>query len=173
MGDTSQTILAQVNVPQNFIDTLIWSSSSPFINCIDDDCMEIALNTLNNEAAYSATLIDTTGCVTTDDVNVLFDKDRLVYIPSGFSPVAENSENQVFMIHGGQGVAIINTFNVYNRWGEVVHSATNFQPNDPRFAWDGQLRGKPMNPGVFVYLVEVTFVDGQVIQYSGDVTLLR
>jgi hypothetical protein len=62
---------------------------------------------------------------------------------------------------------------VYDRWGELLHVAENFQPNDPAFGWDGTLRGRPMNPAVFVYYIEVEFVDNVVIPYKGDVTLVK
>ncbi|MEM8906600.1 MAG: gliding motility-associated C-terminal domain-containing protein [Bacteroidota bacterium] len=171
LGDTTQTIFADANIPNGAVDTLIWSPQ--LVDCVDDDCFEISLRTLINEASFSATLIDTFGCSVSDQIDIRFDKERLVYIPSAFAPDAQNSQNQVFMINAGQGVVQINTFRVFNRWGEVVFSAENFQPNDPEYAWDGMVRGKAMNPGVFVYLVEVAFSDNQVIQYSGDVTLLR
>jgi hypothetical protein len=30
-----------------------------------------------------------------------------------------------------------------------------------------------MNPAVFVYLAEIEFLDGEVVLYKGDVTLVR
>ncbi len=44
---------------------------------------------------------------------------------------------------------------------------------DPNNGWDGKLDGEPMNPGVFVYVVEITFIDGRVEIYKGDVTLAK
>ena len=63
---------------------------------------------------------------------------------------------------------------VYSRWGALLYDQTNFIPDDlGLIGWDGTLNGKTLNPGVFVYLIEVTFVDGQVLLYRGDVTLLH
>ena len=39
--------------------------------------------------------------------------------------------------------------------------------------WNGEFRGQPVNPGVYVYLVEVEFKDGVKVKYTGDVTLFE
>ena len=64
--------------------------------------------------------------------------------------------------------------NIYDRWGNLIYSATNFLPGDnsPEY-WDGKFNGKIMNPGVFVYLIEVEFLDGKRLLYRGDVTLVK
>ena len=62
---------------------------------------------------------------------------------------------------------------IFDRWGEVVYEASNFDINDPTFGWDGKMNGENMNPGVFVYMLEIEFVDGLVKFYTGDVTILR
>ena len=77
------------------------------------------------------------------------------------------------MIFGGQGVIGVNSFKVYDRWGELMWDRNNFATDDPEQGWDGMFRGQPMNSGVFVYYAEVQFVDGITILYQGDVTLVR
>ncbi len=116
--------------------------------------------------------MDTNLCEASDEILVRVKKDRLVYIPNVFSP-NEDGQNDIFYIFGGDGVERIDLFRIYDRWGEVVFSATNFDPNDEDFGWDGKLRGEPMNPAVFVYHATVTFIDGFVIEYTGDITLVR
>jgi hypothetical protein len=54
-----------------------------------------------------------------------------------------------------------------------MYTITDFQPNDPTLGWNGTFRGDDMNPGVFVWYMEVEFIDGVVELYKGDVTLLR
>jgi hypothetical protein len=39
--------------------------------------------------------------------------------------------------------------------------------------WDGTLRGRSLNPGVFVWVAEIEFVDGEVEVFRGDVLILR
>ena len=171
LGD-SIDIQALINIPIGAVDTLIWETPFPFLNCLEEDCFELRLNQLFNSARIAATLVDTNGCVATDETFVQLIKDRNIYIPNAFSP--DNiRENDVFMIHGGQGVERVLSFQVYNRWGEVVFEDYNFQPNNPRNGWNGEFKNKKLNPGVFVYQTEVLFTDGEKIRYVGDVTLIH
>ena len=67
----------------------------------------------------------------------------------------------------------IKSFLVFNRWGETVFERYNFQPNDPSLGWDGRFRGQMMNAAVFVYYLEVEFIDGETELFKGDVMLMR
>ena len=80
----------------------------------------------------------------------------------------------MFMIFANNDkVKKINTFQVYDRWGEQVYLAENFDPNDPDYGWDGKLNEERLNPAVFVYWAEIEFIDGVTIIYKGDVTLMQ
>ncbi|MFN7014256.1 MAG: gliding motility-associated C-terminal domain-containing protein [Bacteroidia bacterium] len=57
---------------------------------------------------------------------------------------------------------------MYSRWGEVVFSTT-----DPKICWDGTYKGKMMNTGSFVYVLEATLTDGTIVQEKGNFTLVR
>jgi|GEM_PF-6568826 len=39
--------------------------------------------------------------------------------------------------------------------------------------WDGSFKSQRMNGAVFVYFAVIEFVVGEVIEYKGDVTLIR
>ena len=67
----------------------------------------------------------------------------------------------------------VNTFQIYDRWGELVFSAKNFLPNNPAFGWGGRLNGQQLNPAVFVYFAEIEFIDGSSEIFKGDVTLIE
>ena len=65
------------------------------------------------------------------------------------------------------------TLKVFDRWGELVFEGNDFPPNLTSEGWTGKFKEEAMNPGVFVYVAIVRFLDGTEIQYQGDVTLLR
>ena len=62
---------------------------------------------------------------------------------------------------------------VLSRWGETIWEYHDFLPNDPAFGWDGFHRGRLLDVGVYTWFAEVEFVDGEVIVFEGDVTLVR
>ena len=46
-------------------------------------------------------------------------------------------------------------------------------PDDPRLFWDGTSKGKPCNPGVYVFRLVAVLRNLDMIVRVGDVTLLR
>ena len=64
-------------------------------------------------------------------------------------------------------------FRSFDRWGELVFAREDLPMNIAEAGWDGRLDGQDMNPAVFVYVVELVFVDGRREIISGDVTLMR
>lgn len=121
---------------------------------------------------YSLVATDSTGCVQVDEKTVLIQKNRSVYIPSAFSP--GNSPNDFFVVFGGQDVKFLRTLRIFNRWGSLMFEVKgDLKPNIPDFGWNGQFKGEPMPAGVYLYEVEVEFLDGELLPYTGDVYLMR
>lgn len=122
-----------------------------------------------------AEVIDENGCIGRDEIFIRVDRDRNVFIPNAFSPNADN-QNDLFAVYTGPGVLNIKSFRVFNRWGEQVYFIENIDPlvfNSNAVGWDGRFQGKELNPAVFVYLIEVEFIDGELLLYRGDVTLTK
>ena len=158
----------QLNAVVNFdVFSILWNR--PDIGCLD--CLDPIVSPVET-SDYSITVTDTLGCSTTDDVIVYVKRGRNVFIPSAFSP-NEDGYNDKFFINADQSVLKISKFRIFDRWGEIVYSIDNIDPNDRSVGWDGDFRGERMNPGVFVYLAEIVFVDGLVELYKGDVTLVK
>ena len=93
------------------------------------------------------------------------DCDQHVYIPNIFSPNG-NGENDILYVRG-KGVSEM-TFTIYNRWGQII-----FQSNSLDNGWDGTFGGKPVNAGVFVYVLKGEFINGDSIDLKGNVTLVK
>jgi gliding motility-associated-like protein len=122
---------------------------------------------------YSITVVDANGCRADDQITIYVEHDRRVFIPNAFSP-NDDGVNDVFGIFADNSqVARVRSFLVFNRWGEAMFELYNFSPNNPSLGWNGQHRGQVMNTGVYVYVAEVEFTDGEVIIYKGDVVLTR
>ncbi|MEM9820290.1 MAG: gliding motility-associated C-terminal domain-containing protein, partial [Bacteroidota bacterium] len=154
------------------LDSVVWAPL-PLVTCLDTtSCLEVSVNPLET-TAYSLTVFDVNGCTGSDNITVEVDRNRNVFIPNVFSPNGDGV-NDIFKVFIGPGVERVNFMQVYDRWGEQLYNRNNFVPDDlGLIGWDGTLNGKTLNPGVFVYLVEVAFVDGLTLLYRGDVTLLH
>ncbi len=116
---------------------------------------------------------DSTGCSASDDIFIDVDNNRNVFIPNVFSPNGDGI-NDKFTIGTGIGVDRINYMQIYDRWGELLYEVKNIMPGESSsYGWDGKFRNQYMNTGVYVYLIEVKFLDNVSLLYRGDVTLMR
>jgi gliding motility-associated-like protein len=165
LGDSTE-LEALVNIPDYAY--LRWSPEELF------ECPDCPVQVVKPETTttYSVEVRDSNNCKAVDYITVSIAKPRSVYVPTAFSPDGDGI-NDEFMIYAGDNVASIRSFMIFDRWGNLVHSKENFPPNDPNFGWDGNFEGKPMNPAVFVYLIEVEFTDGWTEKIAGDLTLIR
>ena len=140
-----------------------------YLDCID--CPSINAVPLNS-TTYMVNVMDSNLCQASDTIQILIEKPRDVYIPNVFSPNGDGI-NDAFLVYTSKEVDIIVTLKVFDRWGELVFEGNDFPPNLESEGWTGVFKEEAMNPGVFVYIAVVRFLDGAEIQYSGDVTLLR
>ena len=145
-----------------------WSPAD-FLNC--SDCLRPFSRPLQN-IEYKAVIQDQNGCLAEDDILLRVNYDYSVYIPSAFSPNADGA-NDFFTVYTSANVEEVETFQVYSRWGELVFENYHFQPNIETLGWDGNYRGKPMQPAVFAYYAVVRFIDGKKKLYKGDVSLIK
>ena len=168
LGD-SLTSLDPVIVSSFPIDTFIWSPPDQ-LSCTDCKNPRVAAT---DDQLYTLTIVDINGCVATAQVLVDLDRNRNVYLPNIFSPNGDGI-NDKFRVYTGAGVTKINFVRLYDRWGELVYENNNPAPSsDGTPGWDGTFKGEEMNPAVFLYLIEVEFLDGRVLLYRGDVSLIR
>jgi len=67
-------------------------------------------------------------------------------------------------------VRFVKDFNmrIWNRWGELV-----FESDNVRRGWDGYYRGQLSQQDVYVYRMQVRFVDDREVERMGDLTLFR
>lgn len=122
---------------------------------------------------YSVMVYDTiTYCTAEDAIFIWINKDRNVFIPNAFSPNNDGVNDQ-FLIYGGVGIEKVKSFRIFSRAGDLVYQGENFYPNDPGSSWDGKFNGHPMNPGVFVFVAEIEFIDGITEIFKGEVVLLK
>ena len=167
----SHTIELLTNLSAEAIAKINWNPSE-LIDCMDDVCMEVTLapmSTLDVEVQ----VVDTMGCMMEGSVQLRVDKNRDIFIPNAFSPNGDGS-NDLFYPQGVDlSVVKIKRMAVFNRWGGTVFVNEDFPLNDPTTGWDGKYEGTVLNSGVFVYLMEVEYVDGVVEQLAGDVLLMR
>ncbi|GAA4461641.1 hypothetical protein GCM10023093_06630 [Nemorincola caseinilytica] len=107
------------------------------------------------------------GCETTD--SILVSDDCYIDIPNVFSPNGDGMNDYFFprqLLSKGLTAFKID---IYNRWGQQVFSGNAL---DGR-GWDGNFNGVAQPEGVYIYVIDAEFRDGQKENHKGNVTLLR
>jgi len=148
------------------LDSFFWLLK-PGLSCYD--CPQ-PIATPFETTTYTLTAEAPGGCTDTDSLTILVQKVRDVYVPNVFSP-NDDGENDRFTVYGGPEVLEVK-LEVFSRWGELVFRSIG-AANDEREGWDGTYKGDLLPSGVYVWRAEILFVDGVMLPYEGDVTLLR
>lgn len=167
IGDTIQ-LLANAS---NAVGTVEFVWSEPYAGTLS--CTECQLTQVlsQNTASFEVYAVDANGCEDTDIVHVFIKKPRVLEVPSGFTPNADNLNDRL-MVHGQEGTTV-ELFQVFDRWGELLFEAKDFQVNDTNIGWDGLFRGETMNSGVYIWYVVAIYADGERESKRGETTLIR
>jgi gliding motility-associated-like protein len=139
------------------------------LNCVD---CETPTAEVKKNMTYHATVANDLGCIAVDSVKIrTICEGSQVFIPNAFTPDGDGV-NDILLVRG-KGIAMIRSFRIYSRWGELVFERRNFQPNDPNYGWDGKIKGATGAPEVYVYTAEVICDNDAIYTYKGNTTLLK
>jgi hypothetical protein len=121
---------------------------------------------------YQLLVTDENGCTGTDVVNVKVKIVRPVYYPNIIKSGLEGL-NGTFTLTGGKAVRKIVKLEVYDRWGNKMYAGTDLDINSFDEGWKADFNGKKVNPGVYVWLAVVEFIDDEQLTFAGDVTVVE
>ncbi|WP_236981068.1 gliding motility-associated C-terminal domain-containing protein [Membranihabitans maritimus] len=120
---------------------------------------------------FTLTGTDQNGCIDRDSLLFQVFPIRNVGIPNAI--IADHSgPNGTVTVYAGPHVAGILEMNVFDRWGNLLFTRETFPKNEYSLGWDGTVNGEKMMPGVYVYTVQVQYIDGVTKLFSGEIVLL-
>ncbi|TVR78529.1 MAG: hypothetical protein EA412_08830 [Chitinophagaceae bacterium] len=115
---------------------------------------------------YLVEVTDANNCKSTDEITIEVNPfDKRIYVPNIFSPNGDGV-NDVFQVYG-LGIRNIE-LRVFDRWGGLL-----YETSDINSGWDGTFNGRNMEQGVYIYYVKFIFLNGDVTDKKGSVTLVR
>lgn len=115
---------------------------------------------------YTLSVTDAAKCVGKDDVVVTV-LPSCIKVMNAFTPNGDGQNDQWLVTSSNSCVTRIEV-NVYNRYGQLVYTHKNYSNN-----WDGKVNGKPLPDGTYYYKNIYTLINGRMIDYKGDVTIIR
>lgn len=148
-----------------------WSANTnETIDCPDNLCSQITVNP-SKSTLYEIYAIDQNGCEANAIFNLSVENTQKIFVPTGFTPNGDGS-NDYLVVHGRAGT-VINSFKIFDRWGETIYESYEMTLNNIKNTWDGTFKGQPLNGGVYVWLLDVTFPNGTTEIYKGHTTLIK
>lgn len=150
------------------VSKILWSPGA------DLDCMTCPQPKANPKrtTTYKVLAENAGGCKTTDEITIqVVCNEGNLYVPNTFSPNGDQVNDRFYP--RGTGIYNIKSLQVFTRWGQKVFEKYNFQANDIQKGWDGNFNGKPLNQDAYIYVMEVTCENNQIMIYKGDITLIR
>jgi len=152
----SQLVEAFIDTPDEFIESLVWSTGATGKKI-----------TVDTEGDYTLTM--TTGCGN-PFVNSSFVDYRVcdIDMPNVITP-NNDGVNDFYIIKGD--TEIFKKFNIIitNRWGNVI---TEY--NDPSGKWDGtNLKGEIVDEGVYFYNVQAETLQGEELVKKGFIHVIK
>ncbi len=149
--------------------TFNWTSSDANFDCVD--CPSIQVQPIV-ETNFVLEVIDSvTFCTNSIEFTVDVNVERDIYIPNAFSP-NNDGINDFFLPKVGLGITQVQNMMIFDRTGNLVFQRSDFDPRDESLGWDGNFRGKDLPEGVYVFAMQIEYVDGEVISYKGDIAII-
>ncbi|MES2479820.1 MAG: DNRLRE domain-containing protein [Bacteroidota bacterium] len=115
---------------------------------------------------FTVTGTNDNGCKATDTISVIYEGKEKVYVPNVFTPNNDQINDKIGIVDECNIVLL--SFDIYNRWGQNVYSGYNISDK-----WDGNYNGKPCDLGTYFYLIKARTLEGQSVEFKGDITLMR
>ena len=162
-GDSTE-LRVDINIPPGQIDQIYWEEDGS-VFCFR--CTSVVVKP-DTTTTYTFRLFDVNGCDYEFDFVVKVQDENDIFVPNIFTP-NEDTENEILHVFGKNLVSIEKML-IFNRWGELVFQGFDIPPGP---VWDGKWNGDYHVPAVLSWLIIAEFKDGEVKQFTGDVTLLR
>ena len=153
-------------------------ASVQWISAADVTCPDCLLQTLALHAPtlFELLITDIYGCTNSATILITPTISVKTYVPNAFSP-NDDGINDVLEIFGNEYVSSIESFSIYNRWGERIFSLLNDMNNQigmDQFVWDGTSgNGKQAPEGIYVYKAIIRTTADVSSVLSGDFVLIR
>jgi gliding motility-associated-like protein len=122
------------------------------------------VNTYNSVGSPYYFLDDVSIVDCTDTIVPPEDTNSLVIV-NAFTP-NNDGKNDYFHI-SGTNISTVH-LKIINRWGQQLYEGMG-----ENVKWDGKYNGNDVSPGVYYYIIEVTFEDGEVRNKAGSIHLIK
>jgi len=165
--ELGQSIFLNPLINESTIDSFVWSSNQEIIS---NDVLVIEVKP--EETTEYILTIYYGNCIEIRSISISITDNRPIYLGNTFAP-NNNGSNDVFYIQSRtSNSVVVESFKIYDRWGNLVFNKLNPIPNQIADGWTGEINGTNGIQGVYVYHIEY-IQNSKREMLVGSVTLLR
>jgi hypothetical protein len=151
-----------------------------FWQVISMGCDQVQFDTLALDQVFTplgaTTLIlngiNKNGCTTNDSLRINVATEYLLEAANIIKTNPTLPQNRFLSFSGDINFKRIVDLSIYDRWGNKIWYNTEIKANDPLSGWDGTAHGRPVMPGVYVWVANLEYLDCNVITQKGSITVV-
>lgn len=168
-NDTSDVLLQiDTDTEPDQIDNVQWTISSP-------DSIIVTSGTglllpAGTSGRVEIKITDVNGCIYFLQTNILLISDPTGFVfPNIIQPGSGVNGN--FIVEPEEKIRSVSMFSLYDRWGNLQYQKNNINPGEN--IWQGECIGNTCGDGVYVFVIQVADLSGNVFIYHGDITIIN
>ena len=123
------------------------------------------------DVVYLVEGINDYGCRDIDSVKVEVDRNYFYYIPNAFTPNGDET-NETFFVQGSRN-GRVKKLQIFDKWGNKIYDIKDANINNPNEGWDGTTQNTNIQPGMYIYVADLLFLNEIEVRETGDLYLLK
>lgn len=159
----------QINIPASLIKSLSWS---PEFNLSCYQCLSPEI-LADKGGLLRVQITNIFNCTESVVTQITVNNTLAVFVPSVFSPNGDGINDFMTVFADGEQVKEIKSFQIYNRYGEMVFKKEGFQPNDEYLGWNGTKSDIKLSNDTYLYSMVLILKNGGEFFQQGSFMLLR
>ena len=175
-GEPGDEFILSIDPVGDNIDSIVWSdfNDPSIIFCSGGlECSTINLTPSELTSSVYVEVFDANNCPAFDQVQLQLQQIVDVTFPNIISPNGDGI-NDIFYVNSDDVERVVD-LKIFDRWGELVYVGSDLQPmlENNENGWDGTFKGEPVVSGVYVFIAEILFINGDSEKFEGDVTVIE
>jgi gliding motility-associated-like protein len=140
-----------------------------------DTCFSTLARPLSTTAFRLVVFDSLSKCRKEGLVTIQIKTDCAAFVPNVFSPNGDGANDKLNIYLDTKCIKKVNRFSIFNRWGDLIIESQATSSDFPREweLWDGLIAGKVAPNEVYVYVIEIEYINGQTHIVSGDAALIK
>jgi len=170
---TGTTLTANIGQVPGQIDSIVWTNTAGEVLCSGPACRNLEILPTQDDT-YCAVMYFNGDCKVEACITVTLEIVDDIVLPNIIRPTgSQDGLNTTFGIPLYESIELVNEFSIFDRWGNKVFTATNYDPA-AQVSWDGRFNGTVVTPGVYVYIIKLKLINNTIERViTGDVTVIQ